>query len=76
MANQRHGQAGCGLSVANVSGKVAKNYTAVFKLYANKLYGDAEGDGQTLTSTLGTLTLAKADTLTRHADFTVQGVKP
>lgn len=70
------GQLAVDLSVANVSGKNVKDYTAIFKLFANKLYGDAEGEGQTLTSTLGTLTLAKADTLTRHADFTVAGVKP
>ena len=70
------GQLAVDLSVANVSVKNVKDYTAIFKLFANKLYGDAECEGQTLTSTLGTLTLAKADTLTRHADFTVADVKP
>ncbi len=70
------GQLAVDLSLANVSGKDAKNYTAVFKLFANQLYGDAVGEGQTLTSTLGALTLAKGDTMTRHADITVANVKP
>ena len=70
------GQLAVDLSLANVSGKDAKNYTAVFKLFANQLYGDAVGEGQTLTSTLGALTLAKGDTVTRHADIRVANVKP
>lgn len=63
-------------AVANVSGKDAKNYTAVFKLFANKLYGDAEGEGRELTSTLGALTLPKGDTTACHGNFTVTDVKP
>ena len=64
------------LSLANVAGKDAKNYTAVFKLFANKLYGEAEGEGRELASTLGSLTLPKGDTTTCHTSFTVAGVKP
>ncbi len=70
------GQLAVDLTLDNASPKDAKNYTTVFTLYANKLYGDAEGTACALTNTLSPFTLAKGANTTKHENFTVANVKP
>lgn len=70
------GQLSVDLTLNNVDSKDAKNYTATFKLYANKLYGDVEEEGRELKSELGTFNLSKGVSATHHQNFTVTKVKP
>lgn len=63
-------------TVSNVGTKDAKGYTAVFKLFANKLYGDAEGEARVLTTTTGKINQAKNASSTLHENFTVANVRP
>ena len=50
--------------------------SAVFKLFANKLYGDAEGEARVLTTTTGKINQAKNASSTLHENFTVANVRP
>lgn len=64
------------MAMTNLSGKQQKGCTAVFTLYANDLYGEANGEVRTLTTPAVTLPANGNTTTTVTQQFSVSGVRP